>query len=262
MKISVIIITWKMKELLDVCLTTLYAHTTKIKYEVIVVDNFSCDGTIELIEEKYKDIILVKNDKNYGVASARNQGLRLATGDYILILDADTEFVENTIGKLTEFMDQHREVAVAGPKLLYSNGDVQLSCKRFPSFKALMARRLGSFMKLNKSSDYLDHIMIDFDHSSTIPVDYVIGACQIIRKEAIQEVGLLDDRIFYGPEDIDFCLRCWRLNWSVFYLHSTVLVHHEQRITKRKIFSVITVKHLIGIIYIFLKYRFKLSRLN
>jgi len=102
--------------------------------------------------------------------------------------------------------------------------------------------------------------MKDWIHDSIKDVDYLIGACQLIRRDVITKIGYYDDNIFYGPEDIDYCLRVWRAGWKVVYFPNTQIIHHEQRITKKSIFSQITVKHICGIYYIFNKYNGKLSR--
>lgn len=101
--------------------------------------------------------------------------------------------------------------------------------------------------------------MAEWDRSDIREVDYVIGACQFIRRETMDQVGLLDERIFYGPEDVDYCLRTHRQGWKVFYFPLTSIVHFEQRMTKKKLFTKITWRHLKGIIYLFIKYRGKLS---
>ena len=125
---------------------------------------------------------------------------------------------------------------------------------------SLFARRLEGINLVRNSKILTHHIMSDWDHKSVNEVDYVIGACQFIRSEVIEKIGYYDDKIFYGPEDLDFCLRVWRAGWQVIYFPKTSITHFEQRITKKTLFSKITIKHLLGIFYIFRKYNGKLTR--
>ena len=258
--ISIVLITWKMKNLLAKLLDSVKDFSKGFSYEIIVVDNNSQDGTIELIENKYPEIVLIKNKENLGVAPARNIGMKQTKGKYVLILDADMQLKENSILKMFEFMEENLSCGLVGSKLIYENGDLQYSCKRFPSLMSLFARRLEGINLVRNSKILTHHIMSDWDHKSVNEVDYVIGACQFIRSEVIEKIGYYDDKIFYGPEDLDFCLRVWRAGWQVIYFPKTSITHFEQRITKKTLFSKITIKHLLGIFYIFRKYNGKLTR--
>lgn len=258
--ISIILITWKMKNLLEKLLDSIKEYSDGFSYEVIVVDNNSQDGTVEVIENRFPEIVLIKNKANLGVAPARNIGMKHAKGKYVLILDADMQLKENSIQKLFAFMEENSDCGLVGAKLTYENGDIQYSCKRFPSVLSLLARRLERISYVNNSKILKNHIMADWDHNSISEVDYVIGACQFIRKEVINKIGYYDDKIFYGPEDLDFCLRVWRAGWKVMYYPFTSIIHFEQRITKKALFSKISFKHLLGIIYVYRKYNFRLRR--
>lgn len=259
-EISIVIISWKMKDLLKVCLDSIYKFTSEVGFEIVLVDNNSQDGTSEMVEDKYKNIVLIKNPVNCGVAPARNQGIKIAKGKYILILDADMELKENSILQLYKYMEQNLNVGIIGCKLVDSNNQLQYSCKRYPTFLALIFRRLEHYDFIKNSKILKNHIMKDWDHNSIAEVDYIIGACQFFRKELIDRLGFYDEKIFYGPEDMDICLRIWRQNLKVIYYPFTSIFHHEQRITKKNIFSKISLKHLQGIIYIYWKYRFSIKR--
>jgi N-acetylglucosaminyl-diphospho-decaprenol L-rhamnosyltransferase len=257
--VSIIIISWKMYKLLETCLRSLYNYTNGINYELIIIDNNSCDGTSEMIKEKYPDVILITNSFNKGVAPARNQGMQLSKGKYILILDADMEFVENSVLKLYKFMELNPKCGMVGSKLIDSYGAIQYSCKRFPTLFSFIFRRLEKFPLIAGSKILRYHTMQDWDHSSIRFVDYLIGACQFIRSEVVKKIGYYDSNIFYGPEDIDYCIRIWRAGWQIAYYPETKIIHHEQRITKRKALSVISIKHLWGIIYLYKKYNGKIK---
>lgn len=258
--ISIVIISWKMKELLQSCLRSIYKYTSGVNLKTIVIDNNSLDGTSELIQNEFPEIILIKNKENRGVAPARNQGMTIASGKYVLILDADVELIENSILQLYEFMESNPDCGIVGSKLVSTDRQLQFSCKRFPNLLSFIFRRLEHFDIIKDSKTLRYHTMQDWNHKEIKEVDYLIGACQFIRGEVIKKIGMYDDKIFYGPEDIDFCLRIWKAGWSVMYNPNTQIVHHEQRITKKNIFSSISLKHFVGILYIYRKYNFKISK--
>lgn len=258
--ISIVIISWKMKDLLKSCLESIYRFTKEVNFEIIVIDNNSQDGTSEMIQSEFPEIILIKNSENRGVAPARNQGMAVTNGKYVLILDADVELIENTILTLFQYMESNPDCGVVGSKLVSTDRELQFSCKRFPNLLSFIFRRLEHFDVIKNSKTLRYHTMRDWDHKEIKEVDYLIGACQFIRSDVIKKIGMYDDKIFYGPEDIDFCLRTWNAGWKVMYYPLTQIVHHEQRITKKNTFSSISLKHFVGILYIYRKYNFKIKK--
>lgn len=257
--ISIVIISWNMKELLQMCLESIYKFTQGIIFEIILIDNNSVDGTSEMVSEMFPYVEIIKNKKNKGVAPARTQGMQLANGKYILILDADTELIENSIDSLYNFMEENKDCGLVGCKLVDMQMNLQYSCKRFPSPLAFLFRRLEHFKFIRKSKTLENHMMIDWEHNEIRDVDYLIGACQFIRNDVVDKIGYYDSAIFYGPEDIDYCIRIWKAGWRVVYYPFTKIIHHEQRITKRNIFSNISFRHIKGILYLYLKYKGKIK---
>lgn len=258
--VSIVLITWNIKVLLEKLLDTIFQFSSGFAFEIILIDNNSKDGTVEMIKAKFPNISLIENNENKGVAPARNQGLKIARGKFILILDADMELVDNTVKKLFDFMEENKDCGLVGAKLTEPDGTLQYTCKRYPTFSALFFRRLDKFSFFKNSKQLKEHIMADWAHDEVRDVDYVIGACQFFRKEVMDKIGYYDDTIFYGPEDLDYCMRIWRAGWKVYYYPHTRIIHHEQRITKKNFFSKITYKHFLGIIHLFRKYNFRLSR--
>lgn len=248
--LSIIIITWNALEHLKKCLDSVFKTVKEIDYEIIVVDNNSKDNTLDYVKH-FSKIKIIANNENRGVAAGRNQGIKIAQGKYILILDVDAELTSSAVENLVRFFDKNEKAGLVGPKLTYSDGSLQYSCRKFPNVLTKILRRVPFADKLLKEEQ-----MRDWDHSGVKDVDYVIGACQLIRKKAIDEVGILDENIFYGPEDVDFCLRLWRGNWQVYYNPEAVVIHHEQRITKNKFFTKMTYLHIKGLIYYFWKHKY------
>jgi N-acetylglucosaminyl-diphospho-decaprenol L-rhamnosyltransferase len=257
-ELSIVIISWRMKLLLEAMLNSIKHYTKGISYELIIVDNNSQDGTSEMIENEYQDAVLIKNLENKGVAPARNQAFKVAKGKYIVTFDADMLFLENSLLKLVEFMDNTPDAGLCGTKLIFPNGSVQPSGRRFPTLFAFILRRLEFLSAARNSKTLRYHEIAEWDHSDIREVDYVIGACQCIRRTAMEQIGYLDDKIFYGPEDIDYCLRMHKSGWKVYYYAHTKIIHYEQRATKRNLFTRLSLLHLKGIIYFYWKYKGKI----
>jgi GT2 family glycosyltransferase len=258
--VSIVIISWKMKNLLEKCLQSILNFSNGLQFELIVIDNNSNDGTSEMIKNNFPEVKLIQNNRNKGVAPARNQGIRVSKGKYIMILDADVELLENSICKLFQFMEKNESCGIVGCMLIDKDGNLQYSCKRFPTFLAFIFRRLEYLNIIKKSKTLKYHTMQEWDHQELAEVDYIIGACQFIRRDVINKIGYYDDKIFYGPEDIDYCLRIWKAGWKVYYYPYTKIMHHEQRITKKNFFSFLSLKHFIAILYIYFKYRGNLQK--
>ena len=254
--VSIIILTWNSEREIGACLASLEQGLSAFPSEVIVIDNGSQDQTCAVIKKNWPEMQLVCNTENRGVAPARNQGIRLAQGEYVLILDDDTIVRPGALDCLIRYMGEHPEAGLCGPKLTGADGELQLSCRRFPTLIDKLARRLPSAAarKVTRTVE-----MADWDHHTIRQVDYVIGACQIIRRRALQEVGLFDERIFYGPEDVDICLRLQQAGWSVVYNPEAVIVHEERRMT-RSLRAGLIWKHVWGLGYFFWKHGYLLSR--
>lgn len=258
--LSIVVISWRMRDLLQRMLASLRVHTPNLNLQIICIDNGSWDGTAEMVESEFPEVELLRNPENLGVAPARNQGLALAKGEFVAILDADLEFIEDALGPIVSLLRSRPEIGMAGCRLVFPDGTTQFNAKRFPSFWALLSRRIPQTRLLDGGKALADHEMHDWDRKSDREVDYLIGACQVFRKEVLRKVGFLDDRIFYGPEDIDFCLRVRRAGWPIWWLHGVRIIHHEQRITRQKLFSKITYRHFLGLGHFFGKHGFGYSK--
>ena len=255
-KVSIVILTWNSERHIDACLASLEQGLRKFSSEVIVIDNGSKDASCAVIENNWPGVRLVRNAENRGVAAARNQGIRLAGGDYVLVLDDDTVVQAGAFDCMVRYMEGRPEVGLCGPKLTDADGQLQLSCRQFPTLTDKLARRLPAFAG-RRMTETVE--MAHWDHGTVRAVDYVIGACQMMRRRALQEVGLFDERIFYGPEDIDICLRLRQAGWQVVYHPEAVVVHNERRLTT-SLRSGLILKHLWGLGYFFVKHGYLLSR--
>lgn len=258
MKVSVILIGYNSWHFLEKNLASLHFLFQHPEAEIIYVDNASADGSVSMIQSLYPSVKIIENKVNTGISVARNQGIRAASGEYLWILDSDTEATEDAFQAMLVFMDSHPEAGVCGCKMYGQDGDVQDSCRPFPSVKgklkaawSIISERLHPYPACGGT-----HSISYYDTNAEQPfeADYVIGACQFVRKAAQQKVGLLDEHIFYGPEDADFCLRMKQAGYKVYYLPQTAMYHAYQRVSSRQLFSGMNRKHIQGLFYYFRKH--------
>ena len=255
MDLSVIVLTWNTKEFLASLLNSILLNNNVCKYEIIVVDNGSTDNVGQFLKQNYPDVVFIRNEKNLGT-SQRNKGIKIAKGRYLAFLDSDIELLtDKSFDMLLEYMDKNPQVGLVSPKLMLDNGEIQLSCKNFLSFYTPILRRLD-FIKFIKSTEmYKRQLLAEWDHNSIREVDYTVSAFWVFRKEIYSKIGGLDEKIFYAPEDVDYCLRIWKAGYSVTYFPEVKAKHHYQRIT-RKIFNKITYEHIKGLAYYFWKHKY------
>jgi exopolysaccharide biosynthesis polyprenyl glycosylphosphotransferase len=256
--VSIAIITWNSRQLLQDCLESIYTGNKGIDFEIIIVDNGSRDGTIAMLRERFPAARLIENTRNRGVAPARNQALQAATGEFVLILDADTRVAPGAIASLVSFARSTPEAGIIGAKMLDPHGSLQFTCRRFPTIFTPFLRSLQIIPTFRNHRLMREQMMAGWDHNSIREVDYVTGACQLIRREVLKEVGLLDEKIFYGPEDADFCLRAQSHGWKIFYYPHATVVHHRTDHSLRRL----SWKHLWAIFYFFQKHGYLFNAKN
>lgn len=246
MDISIGIITWNSKALLTQLLDSIRANGGELEKEIIVVDNHSEDGTIQELESNYPEAILIRNSTNEGVTKARNKMLKAASGRYILSLDVDTTVLPGAVPALVAAMDENPEAAIGGPKLLYRDRSLQLSCRPFPSPLNILIE--GTFLRdyFPNSRFVTEYSMSNWDHAELREVDWMYGAALIIRGSAVEEIGLFDEGFFYLYEDIDYCYRARKLGKKVIYIPRAEIIHFLEREGKSVLHSRIGV-HLSSI---------------
>ncbi|OGY43200.1 MAG: hypothetical protein A3B89_00920 [Candidatus Buchananbacteria bacterium RIFCSPHIGHO2_02_FULL_40_13] len=257
MEISIIINNYKTKGLLKQCLRGIYLYPPSVEYEIIVVDNNSGDGSAAMIKAKFPQVKLIEAPKNLGHHKGNNLGLKNSQGKYALILNTDIALLDDSLDKIYRFMEDHSQVALVGPKLKNPDGSIQMSCMRFPNKLVPIYRRtfLGNFPFAKKEIDY--YLMKDFDHLSTRPVDWILGACVMVRRSVIDEVGLMDEDLFLYFGDIAWCRKFWQAGYKVYYFAAANIVHYHKRESAQSgIFSLVFWIHIID----WLKYLKKYSR--
>lgn len=259
MDLSIIILNYKTKGLLKQCLKGIGLFNLPLECEIIVVDNFSGDGTEKMIKEEFREVRFIQARNNQGFSAGYNLGIKEARGKYLLLLNPDIAILNNAIMKMYEFMEANSRVGLAGPKLLNPDGKVQMSAMTLPSFWTPLYRRtfLGKLPFARKAMR--EYLMSDWDHKDNRSVDWVLGGCMIIRKEALDKVGLLDERFFLYFDDVDWCRRFWQAGWQVYYIAEAEMVHYHRRESAenpglRGLFSYPKRTHILSWIKYFLKY--------
>lgn len=211
--VSIVIVNWNTSGLLLQCLDSVPNTNSKYAIQVIVIDNGSVDDSVSMVEKQFPEVTLIKNDCNMGFARANNQGLKVGNGRYFLLLNSDTIVLPGAVEKLIETADQHPELGVVGPQLLNMDSSIQNSWGSFPSL----------FSELIGRSFRIRHAVKNVPHA--YEVDWVLGACMLVRSQAIADVGQLDDDYFFYSEEIDWCYRIKKRNWKIWYITDAQIYH-------------------------------------
>ncbi len=235
--VSVVVVAWRAREHVLRCLLSLQRHSG-LAYEAIVVDDGSGDGTPEAVRERFPDVKVLAKPVNEGLVAGRNDALPLVTGRLVLMLDSDTEVRPGALPALARVLDTRPEVGLVGPKLVFPDGELQLSCRRWPPLLLPVLRR-GPYAGIDPNPPaHRRHLMKDFTHDHQRPVVWVIGAAQMWRADLPNRIGRYDRHVSsYGGEDMDWCMRVWRAGLEVHYVPEAEIVHVWQRMTNRRPFG-------------------------
>jgi N-acetylglucosaminyl-diphospho-decaprenol L-rhamnosyltransferase len=210
---SIVIVNWNTAGLLIQCLESIYKTGSRYSLEVIVVDNGSQDDSVSLIGQHFPSVILLQNEQNLGFARANNQGLSKGRGRYFLLLNSDTIVLPGAIDTLIQIADSNPKLGVVGPKLLNMDGTVQKSWASFPSF---LSELVGRNFRIRKPVANCPH---------AYDVDWIMGACMLVRSATVAEVGKFDDTFFFYSEETDWCYRIKEKNWRVWYITNAEIYH-------------------------------------
>lgn len=239
--LGIVIVNYNTRDLLRACLRTVYASRGDFTFEVCVVDNGSTDGSGEMVDAEFPQVRRILNPDNRGYPAANNQGLRLLgfpdgadAPRYALLLNPDTELPPDALAKMMAFLDAHPEAGVAGPKLVRQDGSLDLACRRsFPSPEVSFYRFSGLARLFPRSRRFGRYNLTYLDPDQMAEVDAVVGAFMMVRREAIAQVGLLDEGFFMYGEDLDWCYRIKAAGWKVYYNPEVTVLHIKRAASTR-----------------------------
>lgn len=225
MDLSIIIVNWNTRHLLRDCLKSVYEQRGNIKFEVIVVDNASTDNSVEMVRSEFPEVIALCNATNRGFAVANNHGIKIACGRYVLLLNSDTIVCDAAVEKIVQYADKHLEAAVVGCQVWENSDTIQITCFRFPSVVNLLLSASG-LAKIFEHNRFLGREWMRWwGRDSERQVDVVSGMFMLVRREAIEEVGVMDEAFFMYFEDTDWCYRFMKAGWKVLFWPGAKIIH-------------------------------------
>lgn len=226
MDLSIIIVSWNAKDYLDDCIRSVIQETVEHNAEIIVVDNCSSDGSIEMVKRNYPRVTLICNEANLGFAKANNIGIKQSTGKYIFFINSDVTLITGCINQMVAYMEQHPEIGILGPKILNRNGKTQRSCMEYPTLWNTFCRTFALDDCFPQSKLFGGLLMKYWSHDSERCVDTLNGCFWMVRRDALNEVGLLDESFFIYGEDIDWCKRFREAGWAVVFSPGAQAIHY------------------------------------
>ena len=245
--LSVCIVNWNTCNLLKDCLYSIYDDIQAVEWEVLVVDNASSDGSVEMVESCFPQVRLVVSRENLGFAGGNNLAIEQARGRYLLLLNSDTRVEQGALGGLVAFMEDHPEAGAVGPRLVDEKGSLQLSCGLTPGLVSefvnkLLLHKIFPFFKLG-----------GWDHAEIRDVGWVTGACLLVRKAVVEQAGPLDPGIFMFYEDLEWCMRMRRDGWRIFYYPFSQVLHLGGQSTQKNLKEMLVVSQQ-SLFYLFQKH--------
>jgi len=222
---SIIIVNYNTQSLILNCLRSIYQQDEYVD-EVIVVDNHSTDGSQEAIRREFATVKLIENSRNEGYARAVNKGLIRCRGKLVLILNSDVELRPDALKNSVDFMQRHPDAGIAGCKLLNPDGSLQPSCEGFPSLWNVTCESFFLDRLFPRSRLFDGLSMKHFSYDRVAKVDRVIGAFLLVNRQALEDVGLMDEQFFFYSEEVDWCYRARRKCWAVYFFPHAEVIHH------------------------------------
>jgi GT2 family glycosyltransferase len=229
--ISVVIVGWNASHYLKLCLESLEAAPPRRSMEVFVVDNASTDDTVEMIESKFPWVKLIKSAENLGFSRGNNVAIRQCRGRYVALVNPDAIVLPGCLDALADYLDEHTTVGNVGPRVLNPDMSLQVTCRKFPTPWNNFCSATGLSSVFKRSRFFTGELMFYFPHDRTTPVDVLVGCFSMIRREALDAVGLLDESLFMYGDDVDWCRRCWDAGWEVVYYPGAQAIHYRGKTT-------------------------------
>ena len=229
MELSIIVVNWNTREILDKCLASIYSSQTTISYDIWVVDNNSSDGSVQMIDKKFPNTHVITNETNAGFARGNNQAIMESSADYVMLLNPDTIIEENVLQGLFGYLEEHQDVGAVGPRLLNPDGTLQESAYPEPT----LWREFWRLFHLDHFKHYGAYPMAEWSISDPRDVDVLVGACFLVRRKVLDQVGLLDENFFVYSEEVDFCKRIRDYGWRIGWFPSVKVTHLGGQATRQ-----------------------------
>ncbi|MHB9035894.1 MAG: glycosyltransferase family 2 protein [Armatimonadota bacterium] len=253
--VTVSIVNWNTKDELRGCLGSVLMQDGSVGFDVIVVDNASSDGTVEMVRSEFGSRVkLIENTENLGFGTAHNQAIRESQGRYVLLLNPDCRMLEpQVLSKMAAYMDENPDVGMIGPKVLNPDGTVQYSARHFPTMFAAVFRHTIFGKLFPKNKFVREYLMTNWEHDQVTDVDWLSGSALMARRETFEQIGLLDERFFMYLEDVDWCRRAKMSGWRVVYFPMASVSHRIGAASDQNPIPMIKQHHASMLRY-FLKY--------
>ena len=265
-KIGYVILTWNSEKYIANCIRAIYDVDPRMFLNiVVVVDNGSKDKTLNNLraEQKYHQesphkLDVIQLEKNYGTTISRNKGLERLFSleediDYVCILDSDTEINEEALKTMSAILE-NSQMGIVGPRLHNTEEIYQISGKDFSTVTEKFLKVMP-FKRLREVGEQMES-MTPESESGYVTVGFLVSACWMMRKDIVDKIGQLDEKIFYAPEDLEYCIRCWKNGYQVVYCYDANILHHWQRISRKKIISKHNWEQIRGLFHVYAKYHY------
>lgn len=238
MTLSVIIVSYNVREFLEQALLSLQQALSTISHEIFVVDNASSDGTVSFLKKRFPDITFFENKENRGFARANNQALAHAQGDYICLINPDTIVQEDTFAVLLDFFETHPDAGMVGCKILNPDGSLQLACRRsFPTPWVALTKIVGLARLFPKSRWFGRYNLTFLDEDQVSEVEAISGSFMVVRRSIVENIGGLDEDFFMYGEDLDWCYRIRQTGYNIYYVPLTQIIHFKGESSKKSPFQ-------------------------
>lgn len=258
-QLDVCIVSWRTRDLLRACLQSLVGRSEVA--QIVVVDNASADGTVEMVRGEFPSVNLIANSANRGFAAGSNQALRAGEAPFALLLNPDTEVRANALRALLDVFEQETSAGAAAPQLLLPDGSIQRSCRSFPDPGAVLSDALGLARLFRRSRTFGRYRLTYWDHDSRREVDQPMASALALRRAALEEVGLFDESFPLYFNDVDLCYRLRQAGWRIIFEPAAKVTHHHGSSTRQVRRAAVRESHRALIRFYRKHYRGEVSRL-
>ena len=245
MSLGIVIVSYKCRELVLRCIESVAEHESALLASVVLVDNASGDGTVEVVRERWPELRIVANAQNVGFAAAANAGIRqLSECGVVCLLNPDAVLLNGGLSEAAAYLEAHAEVGVLGGRIVNADGSVQASARSFPGHRNAFFNRHSLTTKLLPGNRYSrDYLMTDWAHDEVRPVDWVSGAFMFIHRRAIEAAGVLDPAYFFSIEDVDYCRRVRDRGLEVVYFPPATIEHRVGGSSRKAVYRAMAAHH-------------------